>query len=1274
MFLYYTRIVVCFLLFKGGVTHSEKLLVVVVNNRFLSALIICLFPFIGQAATESVTLQLKWKHQFQFAGFYMALEKGYYRDAGFDVKIREVEMGKRAVDQLVSGQADYAVVDPGVLLARAEGAPVKVLTAIFQHSPLALIVRKDSGIQNFSDLRGKRIMLVPGLNADIDAALGVSGIAAGEFIRQEISFDIRDLVSGKTDAFAGYVTDQPHQLELMGVAYHILHPKEQGIDFYGDVLVTSEKEVIEHPDKVAAFTRASIHGWQYALKHIDETIDVIQKKYNSQNLSSSQLYFEARKTKDMIESDIVPIGYMREQRWQDIADIYITQDLLPKNFSASEVIYLPDEGLIAIMKEHGLPFGIVFLLILSLGLGLHSMSLRRAVRLRTVNLQESAAQLQLALAAANQAWFDVNVQTGEVKVSPEYSSLIGYKPGEFETSLQNWMDHIHPDDHDALLEVFQACLASGEPASMEYRRQTKSGGWVWMHSIGKVVEWDEAQKPLRMIGIHRDITERKKAEEALQGTEQRIRTIADFTYDWESFISPDGKLIWVNPAVEKHTGYSVSECMEMPDYPCCMIVEGDRDAFSNHLYQSLTKHSSLSDYTFRAMHKNDSIRWMEVSWQSVYDNQGEFVGLRTSARDISDRKKGEDALLASERKFRSLFENMLNGFALHEVVCDDSGNPVDYIFLEINGAFEKMTGLERKAVVGRRVTEVLPGIENDPADWIGRYGQVALSGEEIRFEDHSEALNKYFSILAYSPSKGTFAVIFEDITDRKKGEEALRESELSLRQAQATAHIGSWTQDMKGGITWSDELYHLYDVSPDTFTPNAESLATHIHPDDWQRRQTWVDACLKGGETEPLEFRVVRPDGDMRYVRGECELVRDANGEPNLLAGITQDITEHKRLENQFYLTQKMEALGTLVGGIAHDFNNILAGITGNLYLARRYAKALPKAVEKLDVVEKLSFRASGLIKQLLAYARRDMVIMNPLALIPYMEETLKFLRLPLPENIELHEQLCSDSLTINGDETQLHQVLMNLVNNARDAVAGTKKPTITIALEAFETDESFISKHPYFLRAAYAHLSVKDNGCGIPENHIEHLFEPFYTTKEVGKGTGLGLAMVFGAIKTHRGYVEVESIEGKGSTFHIYLPLIEEKVPDVSQAPDSVEEGVGETILLADDDENVRETTLEVLKALGYRVLVAENGEQAVALFRENLEVIDLVLSDLVMPVMGGHEAVQAMRQIKPDMKAIFASGYDSNGDAHLDNELVIKKPFVVEELSRLISQQLNK
>jgi len=354
--------------------------------------------------------------------------------------------------------------------------------------------------------------------------------------------------------------------------------------------------------------------------------------------------------------------------------------------------------------------------------------------------------------------------------------------------------------------------------------------------------------------------------------------------------------------------------------------------------------------------------------------------------------------------------------------------------------------------------------------------------------------------------------------------------------------------------------------------------------------------------------------------------------------------------------------------------NNMLAGITGNLYLARLHAKNPPETIQKLDQINSIAFRASDMIKQLLTFARKDAVNMQPLAFSPFIKETVKFIRPSVPENIQIHAHICTDPLHIHGDHTQLHQVLMNLINNARDALEGIENPCITIRLEAFYPDEDFLEHHASFHHQCYAHLSIQDNGCGIAEKHIEHLFEPFYTSKEQGKGTGLGLAMVFGAIKTHQGSIEVESSQGKGSTFSIYLPFIAPL--EIATAPThalEVIQGHGEMILLVDDDASIIETGKEVLETLGYQVKQARDGQQAVEIYHQHSNSIALIIMDVVMPTMGGDKAAQQIRQLNAAVKIIFATGYDRKGQTAMQNETVLNKPFSIVEMSHTIDQMLN-
>jgi len=390
--------------------------------------------------------------------------------------------------------------------------------------------------------------------------------------------------------------------------------------------------------------------------------------------------------------------------------------------------------------------------------------------------------------------------------------------------------------------------------------------------------------------------------------------------------------------------------------------------------------------------------------------------------------------------------------------------------------------------------------------------------------------------------------------------------------------------------------------------------------------------------------------------------------------GIQSDLSEIESLEQQFHQSQKMEAIGTLVGGIAHDFNNMLAGISGNLHLAQQGAKGNTEVSKRLDNISTLIQRAASMIQQLLTFARKGTVSVKPVLLGSFLHDTLQLLQSSMPENIQLKQHLCDEELLVHADETQLHQVLMNLLGNARDAIGEMPNPCIRVDLERASHDDAHLNKFTAPSKQAFAHLRISDNGCGIPMENLEHLFEPFFTTKEQGKGTGLGLAMVFGAIKTHEGFIDVESLPGKGSSFHIYLPLQEKEVVAefISSQKVSLVKGAGEVILLADDENHIVETGKVVLESLGYQVLTANNGDQATQIFAAHADEISLCVLDVVMPVMGGDEAATQIKKIKSDIKIIFATGYDKALLKDMHDETVISKPFMVDELSHLIKDKL--
>ncbi|MES0370926.1 MAG: ATP-binding protein [Mariprofundaceae bacterium] len=446
----------------------------------------------------------------------------------------------------------------------------------------------------------------------------------------------------------------------------------------------------------------------------------------------------------------------------------------------------------------------------------------------------------------------------------------------------------------------------------------------------------------------------------------------------------------------------------------------------------------------------------------------------------------------------------------------------------------------------------------------------------------------------------------------------------------------------------------------------------NLFPEDDELKQLNVESYLGA----PIKDQSGKPIGVLcAFSRSKDNFLPATKNVFKIIAARAGVEIERKLLEAQFLQAQKMEAIGTLVGGIAHDFNNTLAGITGNIYLAKSEVRELPETLSRLQDIEALSFRAAGMIQQLLAFSRKGTVNMNPMVISSFLKEIVKMHAVALPESIRLSQDIEGNEMEVLGDINQLQQVIMNLLNNARDAVEGVKAAEIILTLKRFTADDQFLKSHPAITGKEFACISVIDNGSGIETKNLERIFEPFFTTKEAGEGTGLGLAMVYGTILSHGGTISVDSEPGKGTAMHVYLPLLNGDGKQVMAPVDEeVAHGHGETILLVDDDESVLKTGSDLLERLGYKVLLGTNGLHALEAYKVYGNEIGLVILDIVMPKMGGREAAEKILETDENAKIIFVTGYDSHQKIDEDSqETILSKPYKVHEFSQAIKTALE-
>ncbi len=532
---------------------------------------------------------------------------------------------------------------------------------------------------------------------------------------------------------------------------------------------------------------------------------------------------------------------------------------------------------------------------------------------------------------------------------------------------------------------------------------------------------------------------------------------------------------------------------------------------------------------------------------------------------------------------------------------------------------------------------------------------------------------------ARHPVRTVGAVI--DITSRKQTELELSASRQQLRTALDAAQLGVWSRDLATGILTCDATVRdMVGLSGETVL-TTETVLNYVLPEDREHFLALRAQLENSDRSLRTEFRILTPEGAIRWLSVWGNLVRDASGQPNKLTGVVQDITSRKQaeeqikqLEEQFRHAQKMEAVGRLAGGIAHDFNNLLMVIRSYTELLEDRLPAKDPTRRNTQAILHAAERASSLTAQMLAFSRKQVLSPVPLNLNDAVSEAAKMLQRLLGEDIDLRVQPAASPWIVRADPDQIAQVLMNLSVNSRDAmpVGGV----LTLETRNVTADPTLIARYPFIAPGDYAVLSVTDTGTGISKEVQERMFEPFFTTKSVGKGTGLGLSSVYGIVKQSGGYLLCESELGRGACFSVYLPRIQHDLSEVELYQANWLLHGNETILIVEDEEALRASMGQFLTGLGYTVLAAESGQQALAIARQYREPIHLMISDVVMPRMSGRELSQSLAGFRPNMKTVFMSGYiDDAIERHgLQTEGVafLQKPFSLTVLARKLRDLL--
>jgi PAS domain S-box-containing protein len=767
------------------------------------------------------------------------------------------------------------------------------------------------------------------------------------------------------------------------------------------------------------------------------------------------------------------------------------------------------------------------------------------------------------------------------------------------------------------------------------------------------------------LAMHTAYVERQEAEEARRESEELFQLLVENALDGINICEFDPvthkrRLLFANDRYFQMSGYSREQLASAEDLNELIVLHHSMEERRYH-YQCIVKGIP---FTGSASWKRPDGRQNVHEWSTVSIKKGDKYWIIGIDRDATERRQAEEALRTSENRYRELVEHA-NSIILE---MDPDGRITFF-----NRFAESFFGYSRQEIIGQNmVGTIVPQELGDVIRNIGRSPQKYSVNENVNVTRDGRRVYVAWTNWPVTDAQGNvlgIVCVGNDVTQRKEAELELVRERTFCNAVIDTAGALIVVLDNQGRIVRFNSACQKLTGYTFEELRGRSLIETLVPAEEKDVVQEVLGGLMEPGSSSTHENHWLTKTGEKRLIVWNNTNVPAEDGNVRWVIGTGLDVTEHRKLEEHLRQAAKLEAVGMLAGGVAHDFNNLLTAILGYVDLNLLQIPRGSQLREDMKQVRAAAKRAAELTRQLLAFGRQQAAGTELLNLNYIVRDVQNMLRRLIEENIELRFVLSDKLLMIKADRTQIEQVLMNLAVNARDAMRDGGVLTVETAVA--ELDGEYVRTHPGVTEGQYAMLAVRDTGVGMTPEVQKKMFDPFFTTKEVGQGTGLGLSMVYGIVQQHGGTIECESRPDWGTRFSVYLPLAEQQETTTDQDSSFTElPALKKTVLVVEDEDEVRDLVVKALQTCGYAVMTASNGVEGLKLARSHDGPIDLLLTDVVMPKMNGPELAQSVRQLQPDIKLMFMSGYPDSVADVLPGVPMVRKPFTLKVLAQAVEQ----